>query len=85
MGVEVLKLIILGHLLGVTDNFQDHHVPAMRENKGLLVAQGAVKGEIQLIGILIDTFFLPLYLWGAFQVLRSFWKAARASGFTRTK
>ncbi len=57
MGVEVLKPIILGHLLGVTDNLQDHHVPAMRENKGLLVAQGAVKGEIQLIGILIDAFF----------------------------
>ena len=63
MGIKIFKLIVLCHLLGITDDLQDHHVPAVRKDKGLLITEGAVKSKIQLIGILIDTFFFCLILW----------------------
>jgi hypothetical protein len=42
VGIKVFKLIVLGYLLGITDNLEYHHVSAVRKDKGLFVAQSTV-------------------------------------------
>ena len=61
VGLEILQLVVLGRLLGIPDDLQDHHVPAVRKDEGLLLAEGGVKIPVQLEAVLEDelVFHLP--------------------------
>ncbi len=44
VGLEVHQLVVLGDLLGIAHDLQDHHVPAVGQDKGPLLAQRGVEG-----------------------------------------
>ncbi len=60
VGLEVLQLVVLGDLLRIADDLEDHHVPAVGEDKGPLFAERAVVGLVQEERILVDELFLRL-------------------------
>jgi hypothetical protein len=60
VSLEAFQLVVLGDLLRITDDLEDHHVSSVREDKGPLVAQRAVIGLIEEERVLVDEFFLYL-------------------------
>ena len=61
VGLEIFEPVILRGLLGIPDDLQDHHVPAVREDERPLLAEGGVKTPVQLETVLEDelVFHLP--------------------------
>ena len=54
VGAEVLDLVIFDDRLGKTDDLKDHDVPAVGEDKGLLLAQGGVVFLVEFEAVLVD-------------------------------
>ena len=60
VGLKILEKIVLGHLFGIADDFQDHDISAVGEDKGLLLSQRRIKLLIETEGVLIDKFVFSL-------------------------
>jgi hypothetical protein len=60
VSLEALQLVVLGDLLRIADDLEDHHVSSVRKDKSLLVAERAVIGLVEEKGILVDELFLYL-------------------------
>ncbi len=59
--LEGLQLVVLGDLLRVPDDLEDHHIPAVGEDKSPFFAQRAVIGPVEKEGVLVDELFLDLF------------------------
>ena len=69
MGPEILEPVVLRHLSGITHDLQNHHVPALGQDKGLLVALGVVKLLVQLGGVLPDILIFYFSRIGSFKMV----------------
>ena len=85
VGLEIQQLVVVGHLLRVADDLQDHHIAALGEDKGPFLAQGGIISLVELVAVLGDELVFHLAPGDMIKLVLLLMKCWSTAGLTRTK
>ena len=60
VGLEIIQLVVPDDVFGITNDLQDHHVPAMGHDKGLFLSERSVVPRVDSEAVLIDKLVLSV-------------------------